>query len=268
MSQIQDALIGVAGELAVRQLLQSAAIQTVQQQGAYISSSTSYPAPDAYRRDTRPVCDAAALHYLDILLQGYHPAILWQWTMLIHARQQRIPDNYLPYLLDTGSNISWMLQVHLREFLGKRALWLVHQGHKQHPHWRWITDMRLKPDDAARSAHNLQHKVTRILRGASDEKSNWTFMDELCFRQFPWTDMLTRSFILYLNAQVTTPHKDLIFSEDLILMLAHYASTDFLAGLIRALQQHATLSDVHLSYIEHVMTFRRRLVQDLKGVPV
>ncbi|MCB1777797.1 MAG: hypothetical protein KDI50_10205 [Candidatus Competibacteraceae bacterium] len=84
------------------------------------------PLPPACPPDETPVCGSRAGECLTLMLQGHYAELLPEWLTLLRETGQRIPEEYLPMLLDAGAKQA-ELRPALLPVLGQRGRWLARQ---------------------------------------------------------------------------------------------------------------------------------------------
>ncbi len=83
-----------------------------------------------------PYCNSRASEYLAWMLKGEHREILREWLTKVKLTGKRVPEKYLPDLLDLGKKES-KLQDFILPVLGKRGRWLA----KQNPDWTYALEV-------------------------------------------------------------------------------------------------------------------------------
>lgn len=78
-------------------------------------------------RDTLPPCPPQRTRYLLRILDGEHPLVLPEWLGLVAQASQRLPDAYLPDVLDLGRQQT-SLRPAIAKVLGERGQWLARQN--------------------------------------------------------------------------------------------------------------------------------------------
>ncbi len=74
--------------------------------------------------DTQPISSHRACYYLDMLLREETHTLLQEWLTYAHAAGQRVPEEYLPALLDCGCKQK-ALRDAIIPVLGRRGYWLA-----------------------------------------------------------------------------------------------------------------------------------------------
>lgn len=116
----ERALLGTAGALTLaRRAGYQPALRTELQ-------ATSAEASDL------PVCRDEAANDLPMLTDGQYESLLPEWLELIAAQGQRVPERWLPALLDKGAR-NKELRRHISPVLGNRGRWLA----TQNPAWQY-----------------------------------------------------------------------------------------------------------------------------------
>lgn len=83
-----------------------------------------------------PYCNSRASEYLAWMLKGQHKELLPEWLTKVKLIGKRIPEKYLPDLLDLGKKEA-KLQEFILPVLGKRGRWLA----KQNPDWAYAIEV-------------------------------------------------------------------------------------------------------------------------------
>lgn len=79
-------------------------------------------------QDTQPISPHRACYYLDMLLREENHALLQEWLTYAHAAGQRVPEEYLPALLDKGVKQNTLRDA-IIPVLGQRGYWLARHNH-------------------------------------------------------------------------------------------------------------------------------------------
>ncbi|MBN1890505.1 MAG: hypothetical protein JW850_21105 [Thermoflexales bacterium] len=80
--------------------------------------------------DDVPRCSARAAQHLRLMLHKQHKELLPEWLAALAARQQRLPEEWLPALLDVGRSQA-DLRLAIVRVIGRRGQWLA----AQNPTW-------------------------------------------------------------------------------------------------------------------------------------
>ncbi|MEL6380893.1 MAG: DUF5691 domain-containing protein [Cyanobacteria bacterium J06626_18] len=136
-NQPEQALLSAAGAIALH--------QRVGRQPTTMTFPTVEPCP----LDDLPCCSARTSRHLQIAL-AEHPKVLPELLGLMAAAEQRVPELWLPQLLEFGLQNA-QLRPQIAAVLGQRGQWLA----AQKPAWRYgqiqgLVD--LEPDSAASQA--------------------------------------------------------------------------------------------------------------------
>jgi hypothetical protein len=89
--------------------------------------------------DDLPRCSPRVVSFLQQMLQGHYPQVLPEWLAM--AAGQRVPELYLPDLLDLGKQ-KRDLRAAILPVLGKRGQWLA----AQNPEWNYAIDIATEAD--------------------------------------------------------------------------------------------------------------------------
>lgn len=87
-------------------------------------------------RQDLPLCSARAAWFLQQMLQGQYAQLLPEWLATIAQVAQRVPEIYLPELLELGKRQK-NLQSLILPVLGKRGQWLA----LQNPDWGYVVSL-------------------------------------------------------------------------------------------------------------------------------
>lgn len=115
-----------------RALLRAAALVALHRRAGYTLLVDHRPLPPRCEPEEQPICSPPAARQLGEMLgkQQEYGLILKQWLGLAAAKGYRVPEAYLPRLLEVGRlNIS--LQMPIIPVIGKRGRWLAGQN----PQW-------------------------------------------------------------------------------------------------------------------------------------
>jgi hypothetical protein len=116
----ERALLGVAGAL------------TLARRAGYLPAPvTELQATTAEATDL-PICREEAANDLPALMDGEYESLLSEWLELVAAQGQRVPERWLPALLDKGAR-NKELRSHISPVLGNRGRWLA----TQNPAWQY-----------------------------------------------------------------------------------------------------------------------------------
>lgn len=155
-------------------LLAVAGLQ-LQQKAGYIppQDRRSLPPPDEV--DERPICSQDAMRYLHVMLTGHYEKAIFEWFRAVAERDQRIPAESLPLLLDTGRKQP-ELQSYIAPLLGQRGLWLAQEGRSRK--WDWLRLDVEKVWNEGKTAERI-HLLTRLRQTEPDQaremlEATWT----------------------------------------------------------------------------------------------
>jgi len=82
--------------------------------------------------DDAPRCTPRAAQHLRLMLHKQHKELLPEWLALVASKQQRVPEELLPALLDLGRAQAG-LRAAIVQVMGKRGQWLA----AQNPQWEY-----------------------------------------------------------------------------------------------------------------------------------
>lgn len=123
------------------------------------------PAPAAAHSISAPeqltACPVRAESILKLLLQGSHPAaVLQEWLALLARKAARLPERFLPNMLDLASRQSG-LRPRVLPVLGTRGRWLAALD----PGWDWAAGAQ-DADQLQETWHNggLEQRVAALAR--------------------------------------------------------------------------------------------------------
>jgi hypothetical protein len=117
----EGTLLGAAGAIALYQ------------RSGRLPTTDNQPLLTPCETDDSPTCSPRAGQHLALMLKGEHAELLPEWLAAAAEVGKRVPERYLPDLLELGC-----VQSHLREailpVLGKRGHWLA----AQNPDWNYV----------------------------------------------------------------------------------------------------------------------------------
>ncbi|MGF1524646.1 MAG: DUF5691 domain-containing protein [Leptolyngbyaceae cyanobacterium] len=133
--QAKDALTSTLEQLNWDQpeqaLLSAAGIIALHQQVGRQPATMTFPAIEPCPPDDLPICSTRTTQHLQIAL-AEHPKVLPELLGLIAMARQRVPDQWLPKLLEFGLQNA-QLRTQIVAVLGRRGQWLA----AQNPAWRY-----------------------------------------------------------------------------------------------------------------------------------
>src|SRR5262249_39220875 len=113
-------------------LLGAAAAISLYQQAGQVPIVDNQPLPDPAPPEDRPRCSSNAGVHLAAMLGGEFTDVLPEWLVTLDAAGQRVPEEYLPILLNKGQQYHMLRQTILR-VIGERGPWLIHNK----SWWNW-----------------------------------------------------------------------------------------------------------------------------------
>ena len=116
-------------ELADREgtLLHTAALTALYEIAGRLPAKHGASLPEAAPEETMPRCNARVAARLCLLLQGEYAGLFPEFLTLLAQTQQRIPEEFLPALLDYAKSREALAEL-LPPVIGARGLWLVRQN--------------------------------------------------------------------------------------------------------------------------------------------
>ncbi|MCB1769706.1 MAG: hypothetical protein KDJ31_08430, partial [Candidatus Competibacteraceae bacterium] len=123
-SALGDLLSRLDGEDREDTLLRAAGTLALWRRAGQKLASDPRPLSPPCPPDEIPVCDARASEHLTLMLQGHYVELLPEWLMLLRETGRRVPEEYLPALLDVGAKQT-ELRPALLPVLGQRGRWLA-----------------------------------------------------------------------------------------------------------------------------------------------
>jgi uncharacterized protein DUF5691 len=114
-------------------------------------------APPPCDLEDLPRCSPAAAHYLSQMLAGEYWEVLPEWLEVVTARGQRVPEDYLPKLLNFG-RLHRDMRPAILPALGKRGRWLM----AQNPDWDYATGQDVWLDEKAWETGNRDSRLTSL----------------------------------------------------------------------------------------------------------
>ncbi len=164
----------ITGEPPERALLQASAILYQYRRCGGMASMPPLPQPNSAPTEQRPPAPLAAERYLKQIIHGKFNAIAPEWLQLTINRQERLPPQFLPHLLDFGIKRAG-LHTQITQILGQRGNWLA----AQNPKWHYALDiaylskgerMRLLRDADRAARHNI---FSQLRRSQPRKARNW-----------------------------------------------------------------------------------------------
>ena len=107
-------------------LLRAAGTIALWRQAGQKLTSDPQPLPAPCPPDMMPVCGPRAREHLTLMLQGHYPELLPEWLALLHETKLRVPEEFLPALLDAGAKQAELRPL-LLPILDRRGHWLAQQ---------------------------------------------------------------------------------------------------------------------------------------------
>jgi hypothetical protein len=141
--ELTNLLAQVNREDSEAALLDAAAAVSLHRRAGYVppppdSAVEIPPAPP----DELPRCSDRAADCLATMLDGQHAEVFPEWAIAVATARQRVPETYLPSLLDLGKQKSY-LQAQILPILGRRGRWLA----AQNPDWTYASDLAATGQD-------------------------------------------------------------------------------------------------------------------------
>jgi hypothetical protein len=119
-------------------LLLAAAGLRLQQQAGWQPPTARPARAEPCEPDDGPRCSPRALRHLVVMLNNYYQQALPEWLADVGRSGRRIPEEYLPLLLDAGRRLP-ELQPAIRPLLGNRGVWLAREAQASRGQWEWAT---------------------------------------------------------------------------------------------------------------------------------
>lgn len=118
-----------------RTLLSAAALVLLHTQAGRVAATFAQPTmPQCEAEDLLP-CSPQSAQHLSMILNGQYKEVLPEWLTALGARQRRVPEEYLPALLDAGRMQSALCPL-IASVLGKRGVWLA----QHNPEWSYVAN--------------------------------------------------------------------------------------------------------------------------------
>ncbi|HKY45353.1 MAG TPA: DUF5691 domain-containing protein, partial [Pyrinomonadaceae bacterium] len=105
-------------------LLSAASVVGLYRNAGVVPPSDTQPLPEACDRDDVSRGNRASGQHLALMLDGEFKEVLREWLAAMSRAQKRVPEEYLPALLDLGRD-EWDLRSMIVPVLGKRGEWLA-----------------------------------------------------------------------------------------------------------------------------------------------
>ncbi|MBD2464669.1 hypothetical protein H6G89_27055 [Oscillatoria sp. FACHB-1407] len=122
-------------------LLTTAAILSLHRQAGWLPRTYPVVAQKPYQDDDLPRCSPRAACLLQQMLQGQYTQVLPEWLAIASKQRQRVPELYLPELLDAGRQ-QRDLRAAILLVLGQRGRWLA----AQNPDWSYAVEVATEED--------------------------------------------------------------------------------------------------------------------------
>lgn len=130
------------GDPAVRLLL-AAGLRGAYERAGRTAATMPAPPTDPATDADRPRASVAAGRHLDRMLRGLHRELLSEWLALAENAGWRVPEEYLPVLLQRGSALA-ELRPAIWRVIGRRGHWLA----SQNPAWSFGMKVAMDRDDS------------------------------------------------------------------------------------------------------------------------
>lgn len=124
-------------------LLRAAAVVALHRRAGY-TPAKSPPLPAPAPHDERQPCSRRAAQYLGAILSGQQRSLLPEWLTACAAARRRVPDAWLPNLLELARTQPSM-RPFLQPAIGRRGAWLA----ALNPAWNFAIAAELPADPAA-----------------------------------------------------------------------------------------------------------------------
>ncbi|MCC7447233.1 MAG: hypothetical protein IT324_07440 [Anaerolineae bacterium] len=113
-------------------LLSAAAVIAFHQRAGRLPASDTQPLIAPCEADDQPLCRSPSAQHLAMMLDGAHRDVLPEWLATLAAVGRRVPEEYIPALLDAGKRDTDLRPLIL-PVIGRRGSWLA----AQNPDWRY-----------------------------------------------------------------------------------------------------------------------------------
>lgn len=138
-------------------LLSAAAAISLYQRAGQLPVKDHQPLPQPCEPDDLPSCSLRAAQQLSLMLQGQHSEFLPEWLARAAKARKRVPEEYLPELLNKGQNTR-QLRDAILPVLGKRGRWLA----AQNSDWNYVGDENTEETWATGSTAARQLLLKRL----------------------------------------------------------------------------------------------------------
>lgn len=129
---LQPLLTQLPTEERERTLLAAAGTLALVRRAGQLAAPAPAPLLAPAENDAQLLCREAASNDLALLLNGEYESLLPEWLALVGAQGHRVPERWLPALLERGAR-NKELRLRLLPVLGKRGRWLA----LQNPEWQF-----------------------------------------------------------------------------------------------------------------------------------
>ncbi|MBE2294330.1 MAG: hypothetical protein IAF00_05240, partial [Phycisphaerales bacterium] len=237
-------------------LLRAAGVMALWQRAGQPLADDPQPPPSPCEPDEIPDCGPQASAHLALLLQGHYAELLPEWLTLLATAERRVPEEWLPALLDTGTRQATLRPL-LLPVLGRRGHWLA----QYNPLWSYAIEAA---DEAVWQTGRFEERLSllRQLRATQPERARellaTTWKEELVRQR--------REFIQTLAIGLSPADEPLLETalDDRSVEVVH-AAANLLARLPQSrLSQEATAHALRLLHFQPGGLLRRaRLEADL-----
>jgi hypothetical protein len=129
---LQSVLTQLNAEDRERALLGAAGAATLVRRAGYMPAPLGGLETTTAETDDTPLCRNEAVNDLPMVLDGQYQNLLPEWLSLVAGQGQRVPERWLPALLDKGTRDK-DLRPPVASVLGNRGRWLA----TQNPAWQY-----------------------------------------------------------------------------------------------------------------------------------
>lgn len=191
-------------------------IHSFQIRGGFIPSYDNQALSTAQLSETVFCVRQENLKYFHFILNE-HPQMLEEWVQVICEIERKLPDEYIPYLLDLGCQQKH-LQKWLKLIMSDRVLWLLKQEHVAN--WKWYLDCDVESLEDVLNQKNKDNRLAiyRISASLAPEGLNTRNHSALSLlRNFApmWTEQIARLLLKVMFISNVTASYD----EDSILIV-------------------------------------------------
>ncbi len=146
-------------------ILKAAAVYSRMQKAGRFLPEWKKKLPKAAPKDKTPICNAKAIKYLSLMMNGTHEAALPEFMLHLVLHNKRLPIEKLPELFDRckGQKNLWSI---LAPTIGKQGEWLIEQNQE----WHHLL-LQPKTDDWETSSNNERKSLIRFLRQTRPQKA-------------------------------------------------------------------------------------------------